>query len=159
MNKILGTLAAAAVATTLASPVALADDRATVEGFYALLNSTTAPQLPERAAKVLAPTWESIGDYSSPAKSREQFVGQLGGFGKLIPNLSWEIQEVLQSGNKYIVRGRAKGTPAAPFMGVQPSGKSFDIMSIDIHTVENGLIVKSYHIEDWASAIRQLSAK
>ena len=32
-------------------------------------------------------------------------------------------------------------------------------MSIDIHTVENGKIVTSYHIEDWAGAIRQLKGK
>lgn len=159
MNKLAGIFAAATVATTLVNSAALADDRTTVEAFYGLLNATTAPQLPERAAKILAPTWESIGDYSGQAKSRDQFVGQLGGFGKLIPNLSWEVQEILASGNKFIVRGRAKGTPTGAFMGVQPSGKSFDIMSIDIHTVENGLIVKSYHVEDWASAIRQLSAK
>lgn len=43
--------------------------------------------------------------------------------------------------------------------GIPPSGKSVDIMSIDIHTVENGMIVRSYHIEDWASAMRQLRAK
>ena len=159
MNKVMGTLAAAAVATTLASPAAHADDRTTVEAFYTLLNSTTAPDLAERALKVMAPTWESIGDYSGAAKSREQFIGQLGGFGKLIPNLSWEIQEILHSGNKFVVRGRAKGTPVAAFMGVQPTGKSFDIMTIDIHTVENGLLAKSHHVEDWANAIRQLSAK
>ncbi|MFY8106559.1 MAG: ester cyclase [Elstera sp.] len=159
MNKLVGTLAAAAVATTLANAPALANDRTTVEAFYGLLNTTTAPDLAARAEKIMAPTWESIGDYSGAAKSRTQFIGQLGGFGKLIPNLSWEIEEILNSGNKFIVRGRAKGTPVAAFMGVQPTGKSFDIMTIDIHTVENGLIAKSHHVEDWASAIRQLSAK
>jgi predicted ester cyclase len=40
---------------------------------------------------------------------------------------------------------------------VPASGKSFKIMSIDIHTIEDGKIKRSYHVEDWAGAMRQLS--
>ena len=44
-------------------------------------------------------------------------------------------------------------------MGVPHGGKSFRIMSIDIHTVENGKLTRAYHVEDWMSAVRQLSSK
>ena len=54
--------------------------------------------------------------------------------------MKWQIEEVLQDGNRYIVRGKATGTPVKPFFGVEPSGKSFKIMSIDIHTIEDGKI-------------------
>ncbi len=57
----------------------------------------------------------------------------------------------------FVVRGRASGTPQGPLFGVD--GKGFDIMSIDIHRVQDGRIVESYHVEDWAGALRQLSAK
>jgi hypothetical protein len=30
-------------------------------------------------------------------------------------------------------------------------------MTIDIHTVMDGKLVAAHHVEDWASAIRQLS--
>ena len=39
------------------------------------------------------------------------------------------------------------------------SGKTFEIMSIDVHTVESEKIVKTYHLEDWAGALAQLRAK
>lgn len=32
-------------------------------------------------------------------------------------------------------------------------------MTIDTHEVQNGRIVKSYHVEDWARAIRQVGGK
>jgi hypothetical protein len=32
-------------------------------------------------------------------------------------------------------------------------------MSIGIHTIEGGKIVRSYHIEDWAGAMRQVASK
>ena len=72
-------------------------------------------------------------------------------------NLKWEIKEVMVSGNRVVVRGEGSGTPAVTFLGVPVAGKSFQVMSIDVHTIENGKIVRSYHIEDWASAIRQLA--
>ena len=83
----------------------------------------------------------------------------IGGFHKVIPDLKWEIKEMISSGNKVVVRGEATGTPVGDFMGVPHTGKSFKVMSIDIHTVEGGKITQSYHIEDWMSAVRQLSGK
>jgi hypothetical protein len=32
-------------------------------------------------------------------------------------------------------------------------------MTIDIHTVKEGKLATAYHVEDWASAMRQLSSK
>jgi hypothetical protein len=31
-------------------------------------------------------------------------------------------------------------------------------MSIDVHTLQNGKMVRSWHIEDWMGAVRQLGA-
>jgi len=152
-------ITAAALSLATLSP-ALAGDRDVVDAFYSqVLNGTRAVDLPERVGKVLASDWTSIGDYQSPAKTRDQFTQQLQYFGKLIPNLTWKIEEVIESGNRFIVRGRASGVPAAEFFGVSPTGKSFEIMSIDIHTVEGGKISRSYHVEDWAGALKQLKAQ
>ena len=81
-------------------------------------------------------------------------------FGQVIPNLSWEPQEILQDGNKYTFRSLVKGTPTDPFFEVEiATGKSFETMSIDILTIENGKVTKSYHLEDWTTAITQLTAE
>jgi predicted ester cyclase len=92
-------------------------------------------------------------------KGRDGFVAQVGGFGKLIPDLKWDIKEVMVDGNRIIVRSEASGTPVGPFFGVPPSGKTFKIMTIDIHTIKDGKAITAHHVEDWAGALRQLSAK
>jgi len=51
------------------------------------------------------------------------------------------------------------GTPSGEFYGVPHSGKSFKIMTVDIQTIKGGKIAKTYHVEDWASALNQLRAK
>jgi predicted ester cyclase len=133
--------------------------RAIVESFYAnVLSKTASPELEPNLERVLAPGWESIGDYSGAKKSREQFLGQLRGFGRLIPDLAWKVEELIESPDRIVARGRASGTPVGELFGVPPSGKRFEIMSIDVHTVEGGQIVRTHHVEDWATALRQLRA-
>ena len=148
-------LGSALGALLLALP-AQADDRAVVQAFYdRVLNAATAADLPQRIDQVLAPGWITMAN-NSGGNDVAYFTKAVQGFGQAIPNLKWEVMEIIASGNRYVVRGRATGTPAKPFFGVEPAGRSFDIMSIDIHTVENGRIVRSFHVEDWAGAIRQL---
>ena len=81
----------------------------------------------------------------------------MGYFWKLIPDLRWEIQETLQDGNRVVVRSIATGTPNGDFMGLPTNGtRSFRIMTIDIHTVVDGRVSQVWHLEDWATAMRQL---
>ena len=83
----------------------------------------------------------------------------MGGFAKLIPDLKWSVQSMLQDGNFVIVRSRATGTPEGPFFGVDGKGRSFDIMTIDIHELKDGEIITTYHVEDWAGALQQLAGR
>ena len=138
---------------------ASAGDKATVQAFYDFLSN---PGSEAHAAKFKASTdanWESIGNYAGKNKTREQLIGQMGGFAKLIPDLNWEVKEMIRQGNRIVVRGRATGTPVGPLFGVDGKGKSFEIMSIDIHTIKGGKITRSYHVEDWAGALRQLKTQ
>ena len=92
-------------------------------------------------------------------KSKEQLIGQLGFFWKLIPDLKWEPQEILNEGNKFTVRSLVTGTPTGDFMGLPTDGtKSFSIMTIDIHTVNDGKVEEVYHLEDWGTAMKQLKS-
>lgn len=140
----------------VATQPATADDRKVVQSFYTdLLSQPARGDLDTATRKVITEDWVSIPTPRG-GKGAAGFVRSLQGFAKVIPDLKWEIQEILQDGNRYIVRGKATGTPVAKFFGVEPTGKGFEIMSIDIHTVENGRIVQSYHVEEWIKAAAQV---
>jgi predicted ester cyclase len=159
MNKIKSTIAAASLAAAAFATPALADNSDTVQAFYDLLSNPGSETHTDAFVAATADTWESIGDYSDKNKSREAFLGQIGGFAKLLPDLNWAIQDMHESGDIITVRSRTTGTPVAPFFGVDGEGRSFDIMTIDIHEVVDGKIVRSYHVEDWAGALQQLSGR
>jgi len=63
-------------------------------------------------------------------------------------------------GSKVVVRSIARGSPKGGFMGLELDGsKSFRIDTTDIHELDGGQIIKVHHLEDWATAIKQLSAQ
>jgi len=138
---------------------ASADDKATVQKFYDLLSNPGSESHAAAFSDATAENWESIGNYSGSNKSREAFLGQMGGFAKLIPDLNWAVEAMHQDGDAITVRSRATGIPVGPLFGVDGQGRGFDIMTIDIHMLKDGKIVQTFHVEDWAGALQQLSGK
>jgi hypothetical protein len=111
----------------------------------------------ELLGQILADDFASYGSVDS--KTKTQLTNQIGFFWKLIPNLKWEPLQIVQQGNTYVVRSFASGTPNGDSMGIPTNGtKTFRMMTIDIHTVEDGQIKAVYHLEDWPTAIKQLKA-
>ena len=130
-----------------------------VKAFYNDLLTKPAETTTESVHSVLAKDWAAV-PVSMGGPGADGLAATLGITGKIVPDLTFQIDEILQAGNRYIVRARATGTPVGPFLGVDPAtGKSFDLMTIDIHSVEDGKITATYHIEESATAIRQLRAQ
>jgi steroid delta-isomerase-like uncharacterized protein len=134
----------------------MSDLKEIIEPLYThCLTVNADTNLAERMDRILADTFQSVG--SVDVKTKEQLTGQIQFFWKMVLDLKWQIQEMFQDGNRVIVRSRASGTPNGDFMGLPTNGsKSFNIMTIDIHTVENGRVVRVYHPEDWLTSMQQL---
>lgn len=130
--------------------------REIVTPFYDGLNVAQGKDTAALIAKATADNWESC-DANNECIPKIENVKKMAGIGKAIPDLKWEIREIMVSGDRVILRGEASGTPAGEWMGVPHSGKSFRLMWIDIHHIKNNKISgKTYHMEDWAGALKQL---
>jgi predicted ester cyclase len=156
-------IAAAVAAIVLVALFARAEPvteaaRASVAPFYRALNAEFARESPDLVRQSTSPQWVSCRG-NDVCNTRDEVIAAIGQRLTSVPDLKWEIRDILVAGNQVIVRGEATGTPAGEFMGASYTGKSFKLMSIDVHTLEGGKIVRSYHVEDWIGAVRQLSAK
>lgn len=129
--------------------------RALIAPFYDALTLPASKDVRALVEGLASPAWRSFAG-ETVSKGRDEFIQQVIGFGKLIPDLRWDIKEVFSDGDRIIVRSEASGTPVTDFMGVPHAGKRFSVMTIDIHTVEDGKLVRAHHVEDWAGALRQL---
>lgn len=135
------------------------DVQAIVAPFYhkaLTVNSQTTPSAVLEG--LLADDFQSRNGQET--KSKAVLMKQIEAFWKLIPDLKWEPQDLVIGGDKVAVRSVATGTPKGPFMGLELDGtRSFKIDTIDIHEIEGGKIARVYHLEDWATAIRQLKER
>ncbi|MEO0678984.1 MAG: ester cyclase [Pseudomonadota bacterium] len=152
------TFIAAAVAAAALTAPASAGDIDTVRAFYADVLTAPAETTESRYYELFSPDVVSIP--TPPGGPGAQgMLATVGYLGQVVPDLTWTVEEILEADGRFVVRGRAEGTPVGPFLGVDPAtGRRFEIMSIDIVTVEDGRIAHIYHLEDWTSAIAQLTA-
>jgi len=89
-------------------------------------------------------------------------------FGKIMPDLKFERQEMFLHEDKVIVLTKVSGTieesreysEAIPFFpGINPSdlyGKRFETVGMDVHRIFDGKICQSYVNEDWRTALYQM---
>ncbi len=162
-NSIIGSLFTAVILTmcnaepnTTASTEEIAKNRAAIDSFYHHALTVNEDCRPTAVlSSLLAEGYQSYA--TKGTKNAAQLSQQLEFFWKIVPDLKWAPQQVTRDGDVYTVRSVASGTPNGDFMGMPTNGtKSFNIVTIDMHTIKDGRIIETHHVEDWATAMRQL---
>ncbi|GAB7043417.1 MULTISPECIES: ester cyclase [Catenuloplanes] len=75
-----------------------------------------------------------------------------------VPDLHWEIRELLLDRDRIAIRAINTGTPAKEWLGVPPSGASFEIVEYAIYRVADGRFIQMTALHDSADLRRQLTA-
>jgi steroid delta-isomerase-like uncharacterized protein len=89
------------------------------------------------------------------AGTRQLFEMMTAGF----PDLRFEAEDVLESGDKVVARARVTGTNKGDFMGIPASGKSIDIQAIDIVRFgADGLAHEHWGVMDVMAMMQQIGA-
>src|ERR1700675_4560837 len=115
--------------------------RAIVAPWYSLFNIATRGDVEATQQAVLTEDYESCAGYlPGECWGRDTSIKVVGNFAKSIPDMTFEIREMLVAGDRVIVRGEVAGTPAGELFGVPHTGKSFKIMTVDIQTIKDGKI-------------------
>ena len=83
--------------------------RALVAPFYDVLTRPSQKNVAAIVSEIAIPEWRSYAG-ETVSKGREEFIAQVIGFGRAIPDLVWDVKEVLVSGDRIIVRSEARVT-------------------------------------------------
>ena len=75
---------------------------------------------------------------------------------KAFPDVTVTIEDTVVEGDKIAVRYTARGTHRGEFMGIQPTGKTFEMSEITIKRFEGGKLAESWAIPDFVSLLQQL---
>ena len=132
--------------------------RAIVMPLYEALNEPSKKDVKALLEQATTSDFLSCGN-EGECVGRDAVIARFTALGQTVPDLRWTIKEIWVADKEVVIRGEATGTPVQAFLGLEPTGKSFRTMALDIHTIEDGKIKRSYHVENWIVALRQLREK
>jgi predicted ester cyclase len=69
---------------------------------------------------------------------------------------TYTVEDVIAEGDRVVVRWTNAGTHSGPFLGIPPTGRSFDMAGIDIYRIENHRMAEHWHVVDQLTMLQQL---
>lgn len=124
---------------------------ATVRSFYQALN-TGSTALVDQA---LAPGWEAIPALRT-GPGAEGWKASVAHLREVFTDLSVTIEDVIVSGDRAAVRSVNRGIHTGELLGVPGVGKPIEFWATDVHRLENGRIVQTWHLEDYFGIATQI---
>jgi predicted ester cyclase len=107
---------------------------------------------------VLADGWTDIPLAPGQQQGPAGMAGQIVAFRHAMPDYDVTHEDVVVGTDRVVVRNTVSGTHQGAFMGIQPTGRRIEMRTMDIHQVRDGRIVTTWHLEDFAGLMAQLTA-
>ena len=129
--------------------------KAVVERYY---EQVWTARRPEAVDGLFAPEYVNHagarGVLAGPAGIRANYQSLVDAF----PDVSFDLDDVLEDGDKVVVRYTMHGTHNGQFQQIAPTGKTVAVPGIGIYRVSGGLIRESWVVRDSLVLLRQLGA-
>ena len=131
------------------------DPVATLERMYERINAHDVDGFCECLAEDFVEHEQTPGLAPTKDGVRQFFTMYMAGF----PDLRFEAQDILASGDKVVARVRCTGTHDGEFMGMPASGKSIAVEAVDIIRFGgDGLAREHWGVFDALGMMQQLGA-
>ena len=131
----------------------MADNKALIREFVDVIFNQH--QL-DRAEEFFTPDFVDHNPWPGYAATIQGFKDGTADFFAGFPDARVEIDEILEAGDRLIVRNRLVGTNSGSFMGAPATGKRVSVEGIDIARYQDGRMVEHWGIYDAAAMMQQL---
>lgn len=129
----------------------MSEAETTVRRFYEPL-ATGDTTLVDQA---LAPGWEAVPALRS-GPGAEGWKASITHLRGVFTDLNVTIEDVVVSGDRVAVRSVNRGIHTGELLGVPGTGEQVEFRATDIHRLENGRIVQTWHLEDYFAIAAQI---
>jgi steroid delta-isomerase-like uncharacterized protein len=143
-------------ASTTASPDARSQPRVSdlVRAFYEPFRTGDTSIYRE----ILADDWVDLPLAPGQEQGPSGLPAQIEAFRRAFPDYDVTHEDLVVGDDRVAVRNTVTGTHQGAFMGHAATGRRIVIRTMDIHQVRGDRIVTTWHLEDFAGLIAQLSA-
>jgi predicted ester cyclase len=131
-----------------------ASDLKTLQTFYKAFEGN--PELLEECVVV---DWQDIPLAPGQEAGRDGFKPMIAAFSQAFADIRVEIVDVIGGPGKAAVRAAVTGRHVGEWFGVAPTGGEFSLALHEFHTIENGLITHTWHMEDWMGWFAQMGSR
>jgi steroid delta-isomerase-like uncharacterized protein len=108
--------------------------------------------------EILADDWADLPLAPGQERGPAGMPGQIEAFRRAFPDYDVTNEDLVIADDRVAVRNTVTGTHQGAFMGHAATGRRITIRTMDIHQVRDGRIVTTWHLEDFAGLIAQLTA-
>lgn len=108
--------------------------------------------------EILADGWLDIPLAPGQDQGPAGMAAQIGAFRRAMPDYDVKHEDLIVGGDRVAVRNTVSGTHQGAFMGHEPTGRRIEMRTMDIHQVRDDQIVITWHLEDFAGLMAQLTA-
>ena len=138
--------------STMTPSQQLQAERLAVETLYRAFSD----KQPDLVDTVLAPGWDDIplAPGQAPGPAGIKFI--IESFIASFPDVRITIEDMVQEPGKIGVRADISGTHLGELFGIAPTGKQVRFRLHEFHTLVDGRITTTWHMEDWFGLFLQL---
>ncbi|MFB6073734.1 MAG: ester cyclase [Haloarculaceae archaeon] len=105
---------------------------------------------------ILAPDHLEHDPFAGDHTGREAAKEQIRSLREAFPDFRAEVEEIVAEDDVVAMRVTISGTHEGPFMGLEPTGKSFEVQNMVFTRIEDGRIVERWLQPDTLGMFRQL---
>ena len=108
--------------------------------------------------QAVTPDWEYIPEPPGQKPGPDQMIPIFEDLANALPDMHIEILDMLVQDDRVGIRAEVSGTQSGPLLGIAATKKPIRFAIHSFHQLRDGLVSKTWHLEDWLSVFRQLDA-
>jgi len=102
--------------------------------------------------------WEYIPEPPGQKPGPDQMIPIFDDLATALPDMRIDILDMLVQDDRVGIRAEVSGTQSGPLLGIAATKKPIRFAIHSFHQLRDGLVSKTWHLEDWLSVFRQLDA-
>jgi predicted ester cyclase len=106
--------------------------------------------------EICAPDYQSHFPSNAKPISLEEHIQANRAFPAAFPDFRHTIDDIVAQGDKVVFRGTLRGTHKGSFMGLAPTGKTFEFTAMGMARFQDGKIVETWTESNLMGLLRQL---
>lgn len=106
--------------------------------------------------QAVTPDWEYIPEPPGQKPGPDQMIPIFDDLATALPDMRIDILDMLVQDDRVGIRAEVSGTQSGPLLGIAATKKPIRFAIHSFHQLRDGLVSKTWHLEDWLSVFRQL---